>query len=691
MNVPRRTRRIIKRQADGTPVALPHRRSDAVHNRFAALEHEQGSTPSENPPPPHHTNHAASHFATLVDQATRKPKSQQPKQPQPNPIKNTKNTVITSNPATLCSSILTSTTETIRSIEEERCTKKVRLKVGEDGVPIQSQPRDVAMEEPRMSYKDKLSKGKAILEDEDPWLLEEEPECEDGDIIITEDENGPKVELSAAFKKRLEKPWEKAVIVKLLGREIGYRALHTKIQSMWKPSGPFRLIDMENNFFIVRFWDSIDYWQALTGGPWAIYDHALCVQPWCQNFRAKAGAVEKATVWVRFPDLPVDRYHSKVLKTMGNMVGSTVRIDVKTESQTRAKFTKVAVAVDLMKPLKGMVRLDNEEYMVSYEGLPQICFSCGRYGHSSLLCSHQCPSPEGTTVGGDLERVAAPSSTPSVPTVPGGQPQQAPVRKNKQEVGEWMVAQRRSRRPNQRQAESTILRNQGGGTRQTGNRFQMLESEPITLVQQPASLGVEVPSPPNQHQTPKAQKSHTYTVKAKPLTTNRKAQPNKLSGSQAKPYTRRTPLKDVSNCQTQTTTNSFPDHLTASPSTSPTFQPKVILKSTPSATPTPRPAHSAIALEASFHRIIYPKTSTGQEVENFSMIPPPSTPSTSSHTLTPKSNTRGSSIPMKPPDPTNGPAETNTIPLIGAEASNGFDTHMEEDPSLTRREEGSSV
>ncbi|KAJ4834692.1 hypothetical protein Tsubulata_003593 [Turnera subulata] len=130
----------------------------------------------------------------------------------------------------------TTTTQSIsgeanHSIEAERCTKK----------------------DPKVSYKEKLAQGKTVSEEEDPWALDEEPECEEGDILVTEDENGPKVKLCAAFKKRLEKSWERAVIVKLLGRTIGYRALHSKIQSMWKPTGPFRLIDMENNFYIIRF------------------------------------------------------------------------------------------------------------------------------------------------------------------------------------------------------------------------------------------------------------------------------------------------------------------------------------------------------------------------------------------------------------------------------------------------------
>ncbi|KAJ4822016.1 hypothetical protein Tsubulata_001579 [Turnera subulata] len=236
--------------------------------------------------------------------------------------------------------------------EGERSNKKVRRREEE-------QTENMILESPKLSYRNILNSGHEA-EEQEIWDDEDEPEVEDGDIIIAETEGGPVMKLSESFKSRLRKPWESVVVIKLMGKRIGYRVLRSKIQSLWKPQSPFRLIDLENDFFVVRFKDKTDALQALLGGPWAVFGHALMVQPWTPEFRAVNGVIEKATVWVRFMDIPLDWYHTKVLLGLGNMVGRAMKIDERTTSTDRGKFAKVAVVVDLTKPLKGVVTVEEE-------------------------------------------------------------------------------------------------------------------------------------------------------------------------------------------------------------------------------------------------------------------------------------------------------------------------------------------
>ena len=64
----------------------------------------------------------------------------------------------------------------------------------------------------------------------------------------------------------------------------------------------------------------------------------------------------------------------------------TIKIDVNTSNVQRGKFARVAVNIDLAKPLLSKIWLDGSWQRIEYEGLPQICFSCGRVGHSSVTC-----------------------------------------------------------------------------------------------------------------------------------------------------------------------------------------------------------------------------------------------------------------------------------------------------------------
>ncbi|MFQ6619814.1 hypothetical protein Gotur_001219 [Gossypium turneri] len=52
---------------------------------------------------------------------------------------------------------------------------------------------------------------------------------------------------------------ENTVILKLLGRNIGFSILHSKIYNLWKPSAPFHLMDIENGYFLARLDNKVDY------------------------------------------------------------------------------------------------------------------------------------------------------------------------------------------------------------------------------------------------------------------------------------------------------------------------------------------------------------------------------------------------------------------------------------------------
>ncbi|KAJ4838324.1 hypothetical protein Tsubulata_043031 [Turnera subulata] len=424
--------------------------------------------------------------------------------------------------------------------KEDRTTKKVRLKDATDlskasheidmdeaegRSPLERQPSictdstPVQMGFPPLSYKDKLATGTTTESEEEFWIEEEEPEFEEGDVIVREGENGPVIELSKAFKKRLDKPWQSAVVVKLLGRPIGYKALKTKLQSMWKTEGLFRLIDMENDFYVVRFRSNADYIHALTEGPWTIFGHALCVQPWSPGFRETTGKVEQDVVWVRFPDLSLNRYHSRILKVMGNLIGKAVKVDYHTEKTQRGKFAKMAVVVDLTKPLKGTLNLEGETIKVGYEGLPHICYFCGRYGHNEVVCSEK---KAGTTTADSPAPLTASSSGEGIsPT------HQASSAVPKKDLGHWMTVAPRQRRPNRKISDET---SEEAAAQSMGNVFGMVSPHPSPL----KPVFQAQPSTQPAHKQPKPRSS-----RPKPS--------NTPSPHTPKPNNTRPPLKDISN------------------------------------------------------------------------------------------------------------------------------------------------
>ncbi|KAK9006785.1 hypothetical protein V6N11_019118 [Hibiscus sabdariffa] len=88
----------------------------------------------------------------------------------------------------------------------------------------------------------------------------------------------PSIEFSDRIQSLAERSLDQTLVVKLLGRRIGYTTLHTKILELWKPQQSIRLMDIENDYFLVTFKLRSDYLKALAEGPWTIFGHYLTVQ-----------------------------------------------------------------------------------------------------------------------------------------------------------------------------------------------------------------------------------------------------------------------------------------------------------------------------------------------------------------------------------------------------------------------------
>ncbi|MBA0723048.1 hypothetical protein Golax_003665 [Gossypium laxum] len=151
----------------------------------------------------------------------------------------------------------------------------------------------------------------------------------EGDVKKTMVNGIPAIEFSERIQQILFKDMETTVVLKLLGRNISYTALFNRISSLWRPTKPFHLMDIENGFFLGKLQCIKDYNKALSQGSWIIHGQYLIVQPWTKFFNPKK----------LYP------------------------------------FSQVMVNGELQR--------------VEYQVLPTICFSCGKYGH----LKEQCTSP----------------------------------------------------------------------------------------------------------------------------------------------------------------------------------------------------------------------------------------------------------------------------------------------------------
>lgn len=83
----------------------------------------------------------------------------------------------------------------------------------------------------------------------------------------------PQIRFSKKVMKELTEAIHCTVVVRLLTSGLGYNGLQSAIKSMWKPNGEFHIVDMENQYFLVKLDNKADYLHALFNGPWITGAH----------------------------------------------------------------------------------------------------------------------------------------------------------------------------------------------------------------------------------------------------------------------------------------------------------------------------------------------------------------------------------------------------------------------------------
>ncbi|XP_058727196.1 uncharacterized protein LOC131598631 [Vicia villosa] len=252
---------------------------------------------------------------------------------------------------------------------QERSTKKVKENINNmHGDPVVSgAEKTVSFRDIMIGQKNVESEVDMVEESED----EEALEVGSGGIMVEEKTirgyECPSFIFSEAEEKRIQKRWRRGVIVKLLGRKIGYKALETRLNQMWVRKGVISIIDLSNDYYLVAFSHEDDKKAALGNGPWFIYDHYLTVKDWRPNFQPNTDSIDEVAVWVRIYGLPIEYYDPRALTVFGNRIGRTIKVDKTTIKQERGKYARICVTVNLAKPLLAMFDINGSYYKIEFK------------------------------------------------------------------------------------------------------------------------------------------------------------------------------------------------------------------------------------------------------------------------------------------------------------------------------------
>ena len=99
------------------------------------------------------------------------------------------------------------------------------------------------------------------------------------------------IHVSAELKPKMSGPWQTNIILKLMGKQLRYRTLQTKLAGIWCPTGNMQLIDIGYGYLIMKFDALKDYHHALMDDPWFVGEQYLHVQAWEADFHPSPAKV----------------------------------------------------------------------------------------------------------------------------------------------------------------------------------------------------------------------------------------------------------------------------------------------------------------------------------------------------------------------------------------------------------------
>ncbi|KAK9086385.1 hypothetical protein Syun_028779 [Stephania yunnanensis] len=276
---------------------------------------------------------------------------------------------------------------------------------------------------------------------------------------------------------------DNTIMVRLLGKLISFRTLSSKLHAMWSPEGNMKITDAENGYYMVRFDSSEDCHKALLEGPWTILGHYLLVQPYTLDFDTKGVNVSSVATWIRFPGLPFHYYHKNILRSIASEVGTFIKIDYKTVGTQRGQFARMAVRLDLRKPLVWRMFIDGKLRTIEYESLPFVCYKCARYGHVSNVCPFAVMKPHQIALAESSSTMVTRDNADSIiVNMNDSLPQTASPDSN-DAVGPWIHASRHMRRTKMKITDTGgIKADSRGPSFQNKSRFDVLADDNLENV-----------------------------------------------------------------------------------------------------------------------------------------------------------------------------------------------------------------
>ncbi|KAG5582328.1 hypothetical protein H5410_052955 [Solanum commersonii] len=91
------------------------------------------------------------------------------------------------------------------------------------------------------------------------------------------------IPITTSDKHRLYTPRKQSLIIKLIGKKIGYSYLQNRLQALWQLTEKITLIDLSEDYYLIKLTNPENYEKVLHRGLWFIGSQFVSIRKWEPN------------------------------------------------------------------------------------------------------------------------------------------------------------------------------------------------------------------------------------------------------------------------------------------------------------------------------------------------------------------------------------------------------------------------
>ncbi|KAG7030784.1 hypothetical protein SDJN02_04821, partial [Cucurbita argyrosperma subsp. argyrosperma] len=204
--------------------------------------------------------------------------------------------------------------------------------------------------------------------------------------------------LTPSQTARINQQFDQSLIVWVVGKKIHPRQLAVRLRRNLHLAGDLDVFELGLGFFVLKFSNALDYYEALEERPWSIPHLCIYVFPWIPNFKPSEASIPFVDVWIRLPELSIEYYDKEVLEKIAETIGGRlVKIDPVTETREKCMYARICIRMNLGYPLNLSFQFGKNPQKIVYEGLDLLCIVCGCVDD----LKHDCLSNRSSSSGFD--------------------------------------------------------------------------------------------------------------------------------------------------------------------------------------------------------------------------------------------------------------------------------------------------